>query len=43
MTQQTTGKFLNNSIEFLDLGLQPLANNYQKKNQKRKKEKSIEK
>ena len=39
MTQQTTGKFLNNSIEFLDLGLQPLANNYQKKNQKIKKEK----
>ena len=30
---------LKNSIEFLDLGLQPLANNYQKKTHKKKKEK----
>ena len=30
---------MKNSIEFLDLGLQPLANNYQKKTHKKKKEK----
>ena len=30
---------MKNSIEFLDLGLQPLANNYQKKSQREKKEK----
>ena len=39
MIQQIKGKFLKNSIEFLDLGLQPLANNYQKKSYKNKKEK----
>jgi methylation protein EvaC len=39
MTQQITGKFLKNSIEFLDLGLQPLANDYQKKSQKKKEKK----
>ena len=42
MTQQITGKFLKNSIEFLDLGLQPLANNYQEKSQKKKTKKNID-
>ena len=32
---------LKNSIEFLDLGLQPLANNYQKKTHRKKKRKKI--
>ena len=39
MTQQIKGELLKHSIEFLDLGLQPLANNYQKKSQKKKNEK----
>ena len=39
MIQQIKGELLKHSIEFLDLGLQPLANNYQKKSQKKKNEK----